>query len=70
MEGFDLMPVVRFVGAILLILVLVICFLGYKQCGTNKYKSSKLLVPERKIVTTNINGLIKSDTTYIYNLKK
>ena len=63
----------QLLGTLLLVILLLIggvIFLSYKQCGSDKVVTNQAIIPVMKIVTTNINGVIKTDTTYIYNVKK
>lgn len=69
-EAFSAMLKLFIAGAIAIIILII---LGIRSCvvsySDKTYESKQLLKPDIIIQSKIVNGVQKSDTTYIYNLK-
>jgi hypothetical protein len=71
-DGLGTLLITFFIGSILFVITGVYCiYLVYQQhYGTSIYESKTLVVPERKIISTNTNGVVVTDTTYYYKFTR
>ena len=71
-NGLGTVLMTLFIGSILFIITGVYCiYLVYEQhYGNFTYKTKNIVIPDRKIITTNNNGNITIDTTYYYKFSK
>ena len=67
--GNGLLAMARFAAVLIISLTAIVVFLFYKNFSNKSIVTNKQIIPSVKIVTTNINGHLISDTTYIYNFK-
>ena len=65
LEGVGFLIVIGFIAIIVAIIMGIYGIIDY-FCMADKYESSELVKPEVVIKSVNRNGVITSDTTYIY----